>query len=1448
MTIDAAARLSPAQTDTTATETGEARPSDPSAPAPPAIVRTPTTSELVSAAVDRWRTTLVALAGGSTLADISLLGDAVLDLTAAHPSGIAQLFAGRSTRLANIFREGGSLPVARRRARAVSQRSQEQAERYGIAPTYLAIGIATWTEYGTDDASDDVAALARATGSGTVSHGSTGVYDDVAVTSTRGHGRTVRAPVLLRPISITARGGGESDYELTLEPTAEINPVLSRALRSRGALLDPTALARGAFTGSGFDPSTALDRINALGSAVLSDFKLSDRLLVGTFVHPGQMLVDDIDDLAAGLERHEIIAALAGDQAAIDSLTHPLAGARSGDAQPHMERGVGDLDPSGRHVLDALATGSHLFIDAPVGADSTAAVAAVVAEAAAIGRSVLYVPGHRRAADALTVRLGDLGLDDLLLDVTPNPSWRTMVSRRLLGAMTLEPPHVDAAAIADLRLQLVETRTRLTRMIDGLHQSREPWGISAYDALQALARLTAERPAPATTVRLDAATVARIAAIRPAVGVDLVRAASLDAFTLRPASTPWFGADLVRSVDADAAVTRIERLLDVTLVDLRGHIETVVDDTGLVTPRTVTQWGEQLRMLAGMRSTLDVFQPLVFERTADDLVAATATRQWRADNAIEMSGLHRRRLVKRAKDMVRPGTRVTDLHTALLQVQAQREAWSAHCPGGGWPRLPEGLAAIEETYESVLADLAELDTVLAPTSGGSGLATMPLGELTERLQKLLDDRSALVSLPDRTATLRHLTSLGLGELLGDLSRRRVEGPAVEAELDLAWWSSVFEQILAADPYLAEVDGASIEALADRFRRLDRAHVDSLGIPVRAAAIQQLHGSLRDNRDQAEGLFAQLVEERLTSVRTAMDDFGDVMRKLRPCLVATPTLVPHLLPAHRTVDLVILDAVQHLPVEAVLSAIARGRQVLVVGDARCASGEAVRSLAALLPTVALAGDASRRDPLLTSFLVEHGYEGVLRPMPLPSAEQLVTFDAVHGVGMPDPVSGAVESTQVEVDRVVELAINHALDRPEESLAIIAGSRVHADRIREAVLSQVRQNAALGTFFDSRRPEPVVVADLKGVAGLSREAVIFSVGFGRTPHGRVLHRFGEISGTTGDALLLNAIGVTRRRLSVVSCFGAQDLDPERLRGAGAQLLGALLDFAEHRPTEIGAERLDLSASQPHPDRLVIDLAERLWRTGLTVETQHGTPGGEQIPLVVGHPDLPGELLVAVLTDDDAYTAERSVRVRDRQRAERMERLGWHVIQVWSVALFLDPERQANRIREAVFEIEARRRAQRQPVTGALPIVGLDGSGPLTALAGDDADDAGQDDLVDPAAPVASVVAPPHVVRATITGSSVSGSTVAGPGTPEQGTLGLGLGAVALERGPRPEVEPGLPIAAYGDDQLDELVLWIAADGTARDHEQLGRALRAELGITRRNHRVDTAVANAVRRRLG
>ena len=69
----------------------------------------------------------------------------------------------------------------------------------------------------------------------------------------------------------------------------------------------------------------------------------------------------------------------------------------------------------------------------------------------------------------------------------------------------------------------------------------------------------------------------------------------------------------------------------------------------------------------------------------------------------------RRRLRKQAKDMVRPGRPVADLHTALLEVQAQREVWQAHCPAGGWPRLPDALEQIEDEQQALVVDVQALD-------------------------------------------------------------------------------------------------------------------------------------------------------------------------------------------------------------------------------------------------------------------------------------------------------------------------------------------------------------------------------------------------------------------------------------------------------------------------------------------------------------------------------------------------------------------------------------------------------------------------------------------------------------------------------------------------------------------------------------------------------------------
>src|SRR5699024_11265527 len=131
----------------------------------------------------------------------------------------------------------------------------------------------------------------------------------------------------------------------------------------------------------------------------------------------------------------------------------------------------------------------------------------------------------------------------------------------------------------------------------------------------------------------------------------------------------------------------------------------------------------------------------------------------------------------------------------------------------------------------------------------------------------------------------------------------------------------------------------------------------------------------------------------------------------------------------------------------------------------------------------------------------------------------------GVGMPAPDSEVVESVQVEVDRVVDLVIDHVLSRSEESLAVVALNARHADRVREAVAQTAQDSSALAELFGADAPEPFTVVSVEGAPGPRRATAILTLGYGKTPRRRVSHRFRAVPAPHGEALLVDARGARR-----------------------------------------------------------------------------------------------------------------------------------------------------------------------------------------------------------------------------------------------------------------------------------------------------------------------------------
>jgi hypothetical protein len=88
-----------------------------------------------------------------------------------------------------------------------------------------------------------------------------------------------------------------------------------------------------------------------------------------------------------------------------------------------------------------------------------------------------------------------------------------------------------------------------------------------------------------------------------------------------------------------------------------------------------------------MRDSLDRFQQSVFDRPVTELIKATGPKEL----SREVPTLQRRRLIALAKEYVRPGVHVGDLHDSLIKIQQQREIWNRFVETGHPPTLPGGL-------------------------------------------------------------------------------------------------------------------------------------------------------------------------------------------------------------------------------------------------------------------------------------------------------------------------------------------------------------------------------------------------------------------------------------------------------------------------------------------------------------------------------------------------------------------------------------------------------------------------------------------------------------------------------------------------------------------------------------------------------------------------------------
>jgi very-short-patch-repair endonuclease len=273
-------------------------------------------------------------------------------------------------------------------------------------------------------------------------------------------------------------------------------------------------------------------------------------------------------------------------------------------------------------------------------------------------------------------------------------------------------------------------------------------------------------------------------------------------------------------------------------------------------------------------------------------------------------------------------------------------------------------------------------------------------------------------------------------------------------------------------------------------------------------------------------------------------------------------------------------------------------------------------------------------------------------------------------------GQEDSVSDEVARVVELVKDHARTRPGESLGVIAMGIKHANRIQET-LRQARaydkdlDSFMAGTASPQAQKELFFVKNLERVQGDERDAIILTIGYGKTADGRMLYRFGPINNEGGERRLNVAITRARASMTVVSSFSAQDMDPARLRAEGAQMLCRYLAYAESGGSDLG----HVAKVKPELNPFERDVEAQLRSAGIPLIAQYGS-SGYWIDFAAQHPTRPGEMVLAIECDGATYHSSATARDRDRLRQEHLERLGWTFHRIWSQDWFFHREKEVAR----------------------------------------------------------------------------------------------------------------------------------------------------------------------------
>lgn len=547
---------------------------------------------------------------------------------------------------------------------------------------------------------------------------------------------------------------------------------------------------------------------------------------------------------------------------------------------------------------------------------------------------------------------------------------------------------------------------------------------------------------------------------------------------------------------------------------------------------------------------------------------------------------------------------------------------------------------------------------------------------------------------------KKLDELGIGFIAVAYTEKNIPTNELIDGFHKSFYQTAIQYIISKEPTLELFNGKIFNDIIAKYKQVS-AHFEEITkkelfarlasrIPTfTQAAIQNSEVNIlqKNIRNNARGI----------SIRKLFDQIPTLLSHMCPCMLMSPISVAQYIDTDADkFDLIVFDEASQMPTYEAIGAIARGKNVVIVGDPKqmpptnffsvntidednieMEDLESILDdcLALSIPSKYLLWHYRSKHESLIAFSNAEFYDNKLLTFPSPdNIESKVRMVAVEGYYD----KGKSRQNQSEAQAVVN-EIERRLRSEElkkKSIGVVTFSVVQQALI-EDLLSDLFIFQPELEALALECEEPLFIKNLENVQGDERDVILFSVGYGPDSTGRVSMNFGPLNRTGGERRLNVAVSRARYEMIIFSTLRSDMIDMNRTSAIGVAGLKRFLEYAEKGTRRANEKTLSKLSEEVSIENII---AEKLRSSGHIVHTDIGC-SGYKIDIGIVNPQNPSTYKLGIICDGKNYKRTKTARDREIVQSNVLRALGWNICRIWTMDWWEKPEEVIASIQEAI-----------------------------------------------------------------------------------------------------------------------------------------------------------------------